>query len=438
MIIDNVEIANFGFLKDVKLNFDSENINIIEGVNGSGKTTLLAILYAMFQDEEKIEYIGEGEMAHVLLNVREGSESFRLEKYYKNGTSEFVVPSLGDMKRLTSLNYHNVYLYSGEFLNYDYQFSDVMIKNAVDLLNKCGFSDRRIVKDNYNIIENYRYISGGQQAVIRILNMLSYIPQDSVLLLDAPFAMLDTGTIALLLMVMRQLKIQIILTANIGDAEKLEGNKIYLERDWEHVYHGYPTFQYKEIFYRDMRTLIYNQKREDEQRIENKIVKYILGKEVEEAEGRNIEYKEIKGNHPCNSIVDVAEIYINAFLNSRVTGIGVIKWGISDDGIVKGVKLSKKDRDEIDRKISERIGQMKPYVSADIVQIQYENILDGNEIAKDLFIVEVIIRQWTSDILFSTSKGDVYIKTEGGKKKLDVYDIQNELKGRLRNSRPVE
>ncbi|MBP3326827.1 MAG: putative DNA binding domain-containing protein [Coprococcus sp.] len=438
MIIDNVEIANFGFLKDVKLNFDSENINIIEGVNGSGKTTLLAILYSMFQDEEKIEYIGEGEMAHVLLNVREGSESFRLEKYYKNGTSEFVVPSLGDMKRLTSLNYHNVYLYSGEFLNYDYQFSDIMIKNAVDLLNKCGFSDRRIVNDNFHIIENYRYISGGQQAVIRILNMLSYIPQDSVLLLDAPFAMLDTGTIALLLMVMRQLQIQIILTANMHDAERLKGNKIYLQREDGDRYHGYPTFQYKEIFCRDMRTLIYNQKREDEQRVENKIVKYILGKEVGEAEGRNIEYKEIKGNHPCNSIVDVAEIYINAFLNSRVTGIGVIKWGISDDGIVKGVKLSKKDRDEIDRKISERIGQMKPYVSADIVQIQYENILDGNEIAKDLFIVEVIIRQWTSDILFSTSKGDVYIKTEGGKKKLDVYDIQNELKGRLRNSRPIE
>ena len=34
-------------------------------------------------------------------------------------------------------------------------------------------------------------------------------------------------------------------------------------------------------------------------------------------------------------------------------------------------------------------------------------------------------------ILFSTSKGEVYIKTEGGKKKLDAYGIQEELRGRL-------
>ena len=92
--------------------------------------------------------------------------------------------------------------------------------------------------------------------------------------------------------------------------------------------------------------------------------------------------------------------------------------------------MSKKDRDDIDRKISERIGQMKPYVSADVIQISYENISDGEEIVQDVFVVEVFIRPWTSDILFVTSKGDVYIKTEGGRKKLDAYDVQKELQGR--------
>ena len=265
--------------------------------------------------------------------------------------------------------------------------------------------------------------------------MLSYVSKDSILFLDAPFTMLDINTIDLILRVIRSLQIQTILTSGAHEADMIKGNKIYLERNWNDRYYGYPSFKHKDIFYRDMKTLIHNKKNKEEQQVEKKIVKYTLGMEVEEPESRNIEYKEIKGDNPCNSIVDVAEIYINAFLNSHVTDIGVIKWGISDDGIVKGVKLSKKDKDFIDRKISERIGQMKPYVSADIVNIFYESILNGNEIAEDLFIVEIVVKRWASDILFSTSKGNVYIKTEGGKKKLDVYDVQNELKERLRNSR---
>ena len=51
--------------------------------------------------------------------------------------------------------------------------------------------------------------------------------------------------------------------------------------------------------------------------------------------------------------------------------------------------------------------------------------------SRNLHVVEVVVKSWTNDILFSTSKGEVYIKTEGGKKKLDAYGIQEELRGRL-------
>ena len=157
----------------------------------------------------------------------------------------------------------------------------------------------------------------------------------------------------------------------------------------------------------------------------------MLNHEVKEVEKRNIEYKEIKGNNPINSIIDVAEIYINSFLNSRVVGIGTIKWGISDKRIVKGVKISKDDQDVISRKIAERVGQMKPYVSSDCVEVIFQNIADESKIIEGLYVVEVVVKSWTNDILFSTSKGEVYIKTEGGKKKLDAYGIQEELRGRL-------
>ena len=55
------------------------------------------------------------------------------------------------------------------------------------------------------------------------------------------------------------------------------------------------------------------------------VVKYELNRTVDETEKRNVEFKEIRGQNPCRSIVDNAEIYINAFLNSRVSGTGVMR-----------------------------------------------------------------------------------------------------------------
>ena len=70
------------------------------------------------------------------------------------------------------------------------------------------------------------------------------------------------------------------------------------------------------------------------------------------------------------------------------------------------------------------------YIS-DCVEVIFQNIADESKIIEELYVVEVVVKSWTNDILFSTSKGEVYIKTEGGKKKLDAYGIQEELRGRL-------
>lgn len=155
----------------------------------------------------------------------------------------------------------------------------------------------------------------------------------------------------------------------------IQGNKICLIRDCDYRVHNYFRYNNKTIFSNDMKYLI-----------------HALGGKNE----LNLEKQE------------------------------------SEIQIVKGVLLSKRDRDIIDRKLSERVGQMKPYVSADVLEIVYENIMDGQTIAKDLYVMEIIVKPWGSDILLSTSKGDVYIKTEGGKQKLDAQGIQNELKSRMR------
>lgn len=447
MLLDSLLITNLGFFGNKEIKFSQSEINIIQGANATGKTTLLSVIYSMFQDVEKMEYEGD-EPARILLKLKEGQEELCLEKYYKNGTAKLIVPSIAKMKRIASLNCNSVYIFSGDLLKYDYKFKNIMVKNAVDLLKKNGYEDDEIFEKYFNFKGEFQFISEGMQSVIRILNMLYYIPDNSVLLLDDPFAMLDINSVEMLLTVMRKLQtVQIILSANMYEGERIQGNKIYLERDFDDRFLNYPHFKYKEMFAGDMKRIIHNLQGAEEQRIEKsilekqdsepQIVKYVLGEEVEEIENRNIEFKEVKGINPCNSIISTAEVYINAFLNSRVAGIGIIKWGITNEGIVKGVHLSKKDMDMISRRLSEQVGQMKPYVSADILKIEYEKILNGEEIEKDLYIVEVIVKSRRSDILFSTAKGEVYIKTEGGRQKLDAQGIQNELimRWNLKNNR---
>ena len=62
------------------------------------------------------------------------------------------------------------------------------------------------------------YMSQGQQSVIQILNLLYLIPSNSILLLDAPFAKVDSKIRNNLIEVMKRLKdVQIILTTTITE-----------------------------------------------------------------------------------------------------------------------------------------------------------------------------------------------------------------------------
>lgn len=75
---------------------------------------------------------------------------------------------------------------------------------------------------------------------------------------------------------------------------------------------------------------------------------------------------------------------------------------------------------------------MKPYVSTESIQIIFEEVAYNKEIIKDLFVVEISVESIASHILFSASKNEIYIKTDGGKRKLNSFEIQQELQRRLR------
>lgn len=162
--------------------------------------------------------------------------------------------------------------------------------------------------------------------------------------------------------------------------------------------------------------------------IKIEVIDYRIGNKISEEECRYTEFKEIKGENPCSSIIKNAEIYIVSYLNSQVSDSGAILFGISDCKIVKGVSLSYEDKDKIRREISSLIKQADTYISPDLYTINFKEIVNDNGILlKDMYIVEIIVKSCESELLYSTSRGEIFIKTEGGKIKLTPTQIQREI-----------
>lgn len=160
---------------------------------------------------------------------------------------------------------------------------------------------------------------------------------------------------------------------------------------------------------------------------------YVFDQEFPYEECEHIELKEIKGNNPCASIIANAEIYINAYLNSSLNETGKIFWGVTDNRIIKGVQLSYRDKDTIQKCISEALAMAQPYISPDIYYIKFHPVASSEgTLISDSYIVEIGVAPSYSSRLFSTAKGDVYIKTPGGKKKLTALQIQEQVISRIK------
>lgn len=433
MFIESLAVSELGIFQKIELLFCKDKVNIIQGSNGCGKTTILMVLYSILQDTEILQYKCERNKASVNLKFSDKDRRFSLNKSYQNNCSEIRVESFAEMKKLLSVERDKIYLISGELIGRKYKLNSSMIERANRFLDGKGIRNAHKIEISRAEHGSYNFLSTGVQTFYWLIYLISKIPQNSVFMIDEPFAAVDYNTAKEILNIMKQMNhVQFILTTNLRMDVNEECHLNILDMDRNIARRKERIdFDYHRILFHNMKSFDILQKESNSENNDKAIIKYELNKEIDEVEKRNVEFKEVKGNNPCDAIIDNAEIYINAFLNSKVSRIGVIKWGISDDGIVKGVRLSKKDRDIIDRKISERIGQMKPYVSTESIQISYEEVGCNNEIIHDLYVVEISVETVASDILFATSKNEVYIKTDGGKKKLNSYEIQQELKRRL-------
>ena len=161
-------------------------------------------------------------------------------------------------------------------------------------------------------------------------------------------------------------------------------------------------------------------------------IRFIQGQPVLFEETRFYEFKEIKGNNPSNRITKDSDEYAVAFLNREG---GRIFWGIRDsDRITVGVKLNDQQRDEVRRKVSEKLGAIRPPISVKDWQLELHPVCNSRrEIIEDLWVVELLALPPQRRDVFYTGRWELHVKTEGGKKKLLGPEVTEFIRRHFQN-----
>ena len=161
-------------------------------------------------------------------------------------------------------------------------------------------------------------------------------------------------------------------------------------------------------------------------------IRFVLNQPVPFEETRFYEFKEIKGGNPANSITGIVDKYAVAFLNLEG---GRIFWGVRDsDRITVGVSLDERQRDNVRRKVSEKLWGIRPPISDEDWDLEFHQVyeLQGNT-TEDLWVVELVISPQQKKEVFYTNSGELFVKTPGGKQKLLGPQITEFIRDRLQD-----
>ena len=149
------------------------------------------------------------------------------------------------------------------------------------------------------------------------------------------------------------------------------------------------------------------------------------------------EFKEIKGGNPVERIEENSDEYAVAFLNGQG---GRILWGVrNEDRITIGVELDERQRDEIRAKASNKLGAIRPPISPENWQLEFHyvyNLKGGDmqgEIVEDLWVIELVVPPPQERDVFYTGGGSLYVKTDGGKKKLIGQEVTKFIRNLLQS-----
>lgn len=147
-------------------------------------------------------------------------------------------------------------------------------------------------------------------------------------------------------------------------------------------------------------------------------------------ETRQIEFKEVRGVNPVKAIVNTADEYAVAFLNSEG---GKILWGIRDsDKVVVGVALSDGDRDRLRRDVMAKLGEIQPQIDPSQFRLEIHKLEGGDE---NRFVIELSVPPGAPSTPYYTSSHQCFVRLEGVKRKLTGPQLTDWIQRRILQTR---
>ena len=117
---------------------------------------------------------------------------------------------------------------------------------------------------------------------------------------------------------------------------------------------------------------------------------FVQGEPVHFEESSSCEFKEIKGGKPASRIEEIVDKYTVAFLNRDG---GRIFWGIRDkDRSTIGVELNAQAKDDVQVKVSNKLGYIQPPISPEHCQLEFHKVYNSQgALVKDLWVIELVV-----------------------------------------------
>ncbi|EEK59206.1 RNA-binding domain-containing protein [Bacillus cereus] len=456
MYISKVNLKNFGPFDEYSITFKSTGINLITGYAGSGKTQFFGAFIYILYGKKALGTSDINEESSVILLTEHKKIKQSHEYIYSSSNISYnfhqQLPMLSksiNSLSLTQSHFHNIkpsLIKIGLRNDIDLSFQKIELMNKIisqdtDLLFYWNEVIKKYIPDSNKHSGKIVVTSHGHQNLLILLGLLLSEIQNNrntPLIIDESFPFVydnyifhDEKAFKLIWSCLnyiaktRQVIIFSLPFLNNNQAKEDSLNITFMA-DLSHVSNNKLSPIYYNNWFPSQSK--FNSKKKTESKLE--VIKYIKNKYLEEDEHRFIELKEVQGKNPINSIISLVDQYVVAYLNEFSKHSGMIIWGVTDnERKIVGVTLNYKQRDELRKQVSEKIAKIEPSIPPSSFKINLVKVYnDKAEEIPDLYIIEVLVEPYINDTyLFCTSKSEVYIKTDGGKRKLTPVEIQKEV-----------
>ncbi|HEY0683000.1 MAG TPA: RNA-binding domain-containing protein [Steroidobacter sp.] len=433
MFFDRISLKNFGPFESAEFAFRPGVVNVIVGQNGSGKSQLTGAIVAALigRPALRIEEDGIGPSV-VDVCVREGdvAEHLRLSVAQRNGsdvTVEQFSRSADSCESTNTLKLRLLAAWSNpagpRLLHLPSTLSRPCDLSSDDLKAAIPASFKR-TREWWQLLES-GVMEGGAAASGREMTLRTFLGElarrsrsrESLPLIVDEFGWFGEDHLTAKLLEAIAATSQVILLSSRQPIQRFD-NTIYLESRVTDVH----SLAYYNNLIEQQRPRLKARRRAE----------WVRGAVFPLPESRTCELKEIKGSSPVAAIRSLVDQYVVAFLNAGHPQEGLILWGIRDeDRTITGVLLSEQDCDEVRRVVTDKLHQITPTFAPTAYRIEMHHITDGMQVIPDLYVVEIRVPAARRALLYATGGGEVYVKTDSGKRRLSVGEIQLELLNRV-------